>query len=86
MSAILSIAHICGFGGRNQLWKYVNYEWKVKWFWLAMNEVGNPKEWGKFVQYIIFKLAVDQYGIKILVLTLFYLFKEEKYKGVHIQC
>ena len=51
-----------------------------------MNGVGNPKEWVKFVQYIIFKLAVDQYGIKILVLTLFYLFKEEKDKGVHIQC
>ena len=67
-----------GFGGRNQLWKYFKYAWKVKWFWLAMNEIDDPKKWGKCAQYIIIKLAVDQYGIKILVFTLFNFFQGGK--------
>ena len=43
-----------------------------------MNEVDDPKEWEKCVQDIIIKLAVDQYGMKVLVLTLFYLFQGGK--------
>ena len=66
------------FGGQNQLWKYIKYAWKVKWLWLDMNDVEDPKEWEKCVQDIIIKLAVDQYGFKILVLTLFYLFQGGK--------